>query len=91
MAPDPSAASQWAGAAADLEGIPKGRHRLTVRAEGADGAVGRETIEILIGRPDADDPARRFADGSDRNAIGAWSGKGILGTQLGPNRNGRKW
>jgi 3',5'-cyclic-AMP phosphodiesterase len=60
-------------------------------ADGADGAVGKETIEILIDRPDADVPARRFADGSDRNAIGARLEKGILGTQLGPNRNGRKW
>jgi hypothetical protein len=33
----------------------------------------------------------RRADGSDRDTIGAWEEKNILGTQLGPNRNGRKW
>lgn len=28
---------------------------------------------------------------SDADRIGAWPEKGILDTQLGPNRNGRKW
>jgi len=30
-------------------------------------------------------------DGSDRDRVGAWLEKGILDTQLGPNRNGKKW
>jgi hypothetical protein len=30
------------------------------------------------------------ADGSDRDRIDAWPDKAIPGTQLGPNRNGRK-
>jgi hypothetical protein len=33
----------------------------------------------------------RVADGSDKDSVGAWPEKGILATQLGPNRNGRKW
>ena len=36
-------------------------------------------------------PPPRFADGSDRDSVGAWPAKGLFGTQLGPNRNGRKW
>jgi 3',5'-cyclic-AMP phosphodiesterase len=36
-------------------------------------------------------PPGRAADGSDRDRVGAWAEKGILGSQLGPNRNGRKW
>jgi len=28
---------------------------------------------------------------ADADAIGAWPEMGILGTQLGPNRNGKKW
>ncbi len=36
-------------------------------------------------------PPERAADGSDRDRVGAWPEKGILGTQLGPNRNGHKW
>jgi Icc protein len=52
------------------------------------------------GREDADrveptrpgwTPPERTADGSDRDRVGAWPEKGILDTQLGPNRNGRKW
>ena len=31
------------------------------------------------------------ADGSDNDAIEAWPEHHLLGTQLGPNRNGRKW
>ncbi len=27
----------------------------------------------------------------DLDRIGAWPAKGLLDTQLGPNRNGRKW
>ena len=40
--------------------------------------------------PDWTPPARQ-ADGSDADRVGAWPEKGILDTQLGPNRNGRKW
>ena len=36
-------------------------------------------------------PPRRIADGSDRSRIGAWPEKALFDTQLGPNRNGRKW
>jgi Icc protein len=31
------------------------------------------------------------ADGSDADALGPWTETHILGTQLGPNRNGRQW
>jgi Icc protein len=34
-------------------------------------------------------PARKGGDSV--NAIGTYLEKGILGTQLGPNKNGRKW
>ena len=29
--------------------------------------------------------------GSDAGSIGAWPERHLFGTQLGPNRNGRKW
>lgn len=61
---------------------------LTVEAEDAEGGRDRETIRVASGRYEA--PPRR-ADGSDADAIGPWPEKGILGTRLGPNRNGRKW
>jgi hypothetical protein len=33
----------------------------------------------------------RVANGSDADAVGAWPERHVLGTQLGPNRNGRHW
>lgn len=36
-------------------------------------------------------PQQYAANGSDRDRVGAWEARGILDTQLGPNRKGRKW
>jgi hypothetical protein len=61
---------------------------LTVRARDAEGRADQDVVEP----PDASwKPATGAADGSDRDRIGAWPAKGLLETQLGPNRNGRKW
>ncbi len=57
-----------------------------VRARDASGRTDEEAIE-----PGHDPFIARAADGSDRDRVGAWPEKGILGTQLGPNRNGRAW
>lgn len=62
--------------------------RLTVRATDAAGGSGEDTIEPITDA--ARIPVSRGI-GSDADAIGAWPEKGILGTQLGPNRNGRQW
>jgi Icc protein len=35
--------------------------------------------------------ADRKPTGSDAGSVGAWPERHLLGTQLGPNRNGRKW
>jgi hypothetical protein len=61
---------------------------LTVRIEDADGAIDLETIRVPGGRCES---LPRHRNGSDADAVGAWPEKAILGTQLGPNRNGRKW
>jgi 3',5'-cyclic-AMP phosphodiesterase len=62
--------------------------RLTVSVEDSDGGRDEETLRVKAGYYNA---PPRHADGSDADAIGAWPEKGILGTQLGPNINGRKW
>ena len=67
----------------------EGEHRVVVRAETASGAIGEDCIVVVAG-DFGGGPARRPA-GSDANAVGAWEDRHILGTQLGPNRNGRKW
>jgi hypothetical protein len=58
---------------------------LTVEAEDGAGRVGCDSIELesAVRRP--------VADGSEADALGPWPEKHILGTQLGPNRNGRQW
>jgi hypothetical protein len=61
---------------------------LTVRATDTIGNSDTETIRVAGGSYRA---PQRTANGSDADAIGAWPEKHILGTQLGPNRNGRKW
>jgi Icc protein len=66
----------------------------------ASGGVIRVPARDLKGRQNEDriQPATRSwtappraKNGSDRDRVGAWPSKGILDTQLGPNRNGRKW
>lgn len=59
-----------------------------VRARDAAGRTDEDQIECA--RPDWASPARA-ADGSDHDRVGSWPEKGIFDTQLGPNRNGRKW
>ena len=68
--------------------VPPGAKRLLVEATDDQGAVGGESIEFAA---KADLLTPRHADGSDADAIGAWEERGIRGTQLGPNRNGKKW
>lgn len=67
---------------------PDDAFRLTVEATDEIGRSDAETIEVATS---VDETVTRHADGSDADAIGSWAEKGLLGTQLGPNRNGRKW
>jgi Icc protein len=77
------------GCAWDSFVATNGVYRITVQVQSADGRTATDTISVLTnqsGRYAA--PPRRPGDHS--NAI-AFPEKGILGTQLGPNKNGRKW
>jgi Icc protein len=49
-----------------------------------------DTISILVNQRGDYKPAVRHALDYE-NAVGEWSDKHILGTQLGPNENGRHW
>ncbi len=66
--------------------MPENGTVVRVRATDARGRTDEDRIET-----GHDASIVRAADGSDRDAVGAWPEKGILGTQLGPNRNGRAW
>lgn len=59
--------------------------RLEVRVTDENGAVADDVIECETDGP------RRASSGSDAGSIGAWPERHLFGTQLGPNRNGRKW
>jgi Icc protein len=61
-------------------------HRLEVRVTDQNGSQDIDAIEW-----DPDGKCGRKSSGSDTNSIGAWPERHLFGTQLGPNRNGRKW
>ena len=72
---------------ARLDG-PSGAGRIAVRAQDADGGTDEDAVEPA--GPRAPLPVSKGV-GSDADAVGAWPEKGLFGTQLGPNRNGRSW
>ena len=76
----------WEGTI-DIAGIPEGIHQLLVTAR--DSARTELASDVWISLGDAVE-----RDGSpvdQQNAIGPWPERDILSTQLGPNKNGRKW
>ena len=79
----------WAGEWASGESMD-GSHVVMVTAQSRDGQMGADTINVYSnqqGRYQV--PTRHTID--YENALGAWPEKHILGTQLGPNENGRHW
>lgn len=82
MAPVPGAAALW-----EARCLAPG-DEVRVRARDARGRQDEDAVEPA--RPGWTAP-RRAADGSDRDRVAAWPEKGLLDSQLGPNRNGRNW
>jgi hypothetical protein len=71
------------------QSVADGRHSIVVTADTADGRRARDEISILVNQAGHyDAPPRREID--YENALGRWEGKGILGTELGPNEKGTK-
>ncbi|WP_250501235.1 metallophosphoesterase [Caballeronia sp. GAWG1-5s-s] len=67
------------------------RARLTVTARTADGRSGEDAI-TLQPAGHAEKHLRHYAAlGTDAHAVEPWPEHGILGSQLGPNKNGRHW
>ena len=75
----------------DIDRLPDGINLLTARFEDDDGKSAQDTIRVVINPSSGrwKPPSRNPVD--NENAIGAWPEHGILATQLGPNKNGRKW
>jgi 3',5'-cyclic-AMP phosphodiesterase len=70
--------------------IADGAHDITVLVRCADGRTAVDAISVLTSQSGCYQAPRR-KPGDSINVIGAYLEKGILGTQLGPNKNGRKW
>lgn len=71
----------------NLHGIPDGTHELEAIATDSSGTELSSSIRLRIGAF----PERTFSEVDQENAIGEWVERGLLGTQLGPNKNGKKW
>jgi 3',5'-cyclic-AMP phosphodiesterase len=78
----------WAGEM-DRGDLPDGVHPLSVTIEDSDGRIAEDSIRVVLGASAC--PSRQRAKRDQDNAIPAWPERGLLGTQLGPNKNGRKW
>jgi 3',5'-cyclic-AMP phosphodiesterase len=70
--------------------LPDGISQLTVHFEDEDGKSAHDTIRFINSASGQWKSASRNS-GDSENTIGEWPEHGILGTQLGPNKNGRKW
>ena len=67
-----------------------GLHSLLVQARDRTGRREEDRIDVLVNQAGVYCPVPRKSIDRE-NALGAWPEKHILGTQLGPDRNGRKW
>jgi 3',5'-cyclic-AMP phosphodiesterase len=68
--------------------LSNGSFALTVTGTAADGRTVQDRIRVRIGP--ASEPVNRSQRDQD-NALEAWPERGLLGTLLGPNKNGKKW
>jgi 3',5'-cyclic-AMP phosphodiesterase len=60
---------------------------LKVSVEDMRGKIATDEIHVVSG----DLAERNRVERDQHNALGAWPEHGLLGTQLGPNKNGKKW
>jgi Icc protein len=69
--------------------LADGVYPLSVAITDLNGKTAEDSIRLVLGAS-----AYKIAERSERdqdNAVAAWPERGLLGTQLGPNKNGRKW
>lgn len=85
----PIAGSQvWEGSLQDRS-LPDGIYALSLEMTDEAGKQASDEIRIVLGESAYAAPTR--AERDQDNALEAWPERGLLGTQLGPNRFGRKW
>ncbi len=84
----PCSGSQVWEATMPSDEVSPGVHSLKVLITDTDGSTATDEIQVLIR---SERPLRTRAARDQDNALEAWPAHGLLGTQLGPNKNGRKW
>jgi Icc protein len=72
---------------ADLPTPGEGTHPLKVSFKDGHGKVASDEIRLAVGQRTERKSEVRDQD----NALETWPEHGLLGTQLGPNKNGKKW
>jgi Icc protein len=72
---------------ADLPTPCEGTHPLKVSFKDAHGNVASDELRLAVGQR----TERKSEERDQDNALEAWPEHGLLGTQLGPNKNGKKW
>ena len=65
--------------------------RLVVTAQIGDGRTGQDSIQLMPLRSTQDHQYPVGPLGTDAHVVEAWPEHGIIGSQLGPNKNGRHW
>jgi Icc protein len=66
-------------------------YHVKVTASDAKGNSGSDSIEALTVEGADKRSTSNATPGTDAHAIGDWGAHGLLGSQLGPNKNGRGW
>jgi Icc protein len=74
----------------DANRLADGDYPLTVKLTDEAGKSGEDVIRVAVSSLRQYKTEVRSTSDKD-NVIEAWPERGILGTQLGPNKNGRKW
>jgi predicted phosphodiesterase len=72
---------------ADLPIPSEGTHAVKVSFKDAHGKTAIDEIRLAVGQR----TERKSEERDQDNALEAWPEHGLLGTQLGPNKNGKKW
>ena len=72
---------------AEVSTLREGVYSLKVSVEDIRGKIATDEIRVLSG----DLGQRKRLERDQENALGPWPEHGLLGTQLGPNKNGKKW
>jgi hypothetical protein len=79
--------SQVWQAIVDASALAQGVYTLAVEALFAGGQMATDEIRVVVGERAEQQRLPRDQD----NALKAWPEHGLLGSQLGPNKNGKKW